>query len=148
MTYSGCWFHSTAKLCLILCSRPDLFVLHISWSLLKLVSIEAVMPSCHPTISFSVALFSSWPQSFPALGSFPVSQLFTSGGQNIRASALVLPINIQSSFPLELIGLISLLSKGLSRVFHRNTVQKQQFFGAQHSLWSSSHTHTWLLENK
>ena len=134
MTYSGCWFHSTAKLCLILCSRPDFFVLHISWSLLKLVSIEAVMPSCHPTVAFSVALFSSCSQSFPALGSFPVSQLFTSGGQNIRASALVLPINIQSSFPLGLIGLISLLSKGLSRVFTNTTVQKHQFFCTQLSL--------------
>ena len=72
---------------------------------------------CHPTISSSVVPFSSCPQSFPASGSSPVSQLFTSGGQNIGTSASVLPVNIQGWFPLRLTGLISLLSKGLSRVF-------------------------------
>ena len=71
----------------------------------------------HPTISSCVAPFSFWPQSFPASGSFPVSQLFTSGGQSIRASTSVLPMNIQGWFPLGLTGLISLQSKGLSRVF-------------------------------
>ena len=82
---------------------------------------------CHPTISSSLALFSSCLQSFPASGSFPVSQFFTSGGQNIGASASVsvLPMNIQDWFPLGLIGLISLQSKGLSRVFC--IVQKHQF---------------------
>ena len=77
---------------------------------------------CHPTISSSAAAFSSCPQSFAASESFPVSWLFVSGGQRTRASASasVLPMNIQSWFPLELTGLISLLSKGLSRVFSSN----------------------------
>ena len=100
----------------------------------------------HPTISFSVIPFPSCLQSFPASGSFPVSQLFTSGGQRIRASASVLPVNIQGWFPLGLTGLISLLSKGLSRVFSNTTVWKHHFFGAQPSLWSNSHICTWLLE--
>ena len=72
---------------------------------------------CHPTISSSVVPFFSCPQSFPASGSFPMSRLFTSGGQSMRASASVLPMNIQGWFPLGLTGLISLLSKGLSGVF-------------------------------
>ena len=82
------------------------------------------------TISSSVTPFSSCSQSFPASGSFPVSWLFTSGGQSIRASASssVLPVNIQSWFPLGLTGLISLLSKGLSRVFSNTTVPKHWFF--------------------
>ena len=103
---------------------------------------------CHPTISSSVVPFSSCLQSFPASHSFPVSHRFASGGQNIGASALaiVLPMNIQDWFPLELTCSISLLSKGLSRVFSNTTVQKCQFFGTQLSLWSKSHTHTWLLE--
>ena len=99
---------------------------------------------CHPAISFSVVPFSSCPQSFPASGSFPMSQLFASGGQSIVVSASVLPMNIQDWFPLELIGLISLQSKELSRVFSNNTVQKHQFFSTQLSLWSNSHIHTWL----
>ena len=88
----------------------------ISWSLLKLTSIGSW---CHPTIFLSVVPFSSWPQSFPASGSFPMSQLFASGGQSIGASALalVLPVNIQDCFPWGLTGLISLLSKGPSRVW-------------------------------
>ena len=103
---------------------------------------------CHPTISSSVIPFSSCLQSFPALGSFPMSWLFPSSGQSIRASASasVLPMNIQDWFPLGLTGLISLQSKGLSKVFSNTTVQKHQFFGARLSLWSSSHIHTWLLE--
>ena len=101
---------------------------------------------CHPTISSSVVPFSSCPLSFPASGSFPMSQLFTSGGQSIRASAPVHPVNIQGWFPLGLTGLISLLSKGLSGVFSSTTVQKHQFFSTQPSLWSNSHIHTWLLE--
>ena len=102
----------------------------------------------HPTISSSVVPFSSCLQSFPASGSFPMSQFFTSGGQSIRvwASASVLPMNIQDWFPLGLTGLISLQSKGLSRVFSNTTAQKHQFFGAHLSLWSNSHIHTWLLE--
>ena len=88
---------------------------------------------CHPTITCSVIPFSSFPLSFPASGSFPVSQLFTSGGQSIgvSASALVLPMNIQDWFPLGWTSWISLLSKGLSRVSSNITVQKHQFFGAQ-----------------
>ena len=91
---------------------------------------------CHPTISSSVVPFSSCLQSFPASGSFPMSQFFTSGGQStgFSASASVLPMNIQNGFPLGLTGLISLQSKGLSRVFSNTTVQKHQFFGAQLSL--------------
>ena len=99
---------------------------------------------CHPTISPSVAPF-SYLQSFPASGSFLMSRLFASGGQSIgaSASASVLPMNIQDWFPLGWTGWISLLSNRLSRVFHSPRVGKQQFFGAQPSLWSSSHIHTW-----
>ena len=91
---------------------------------------------CHPTISSSVIPFSSCLQSFPVSGAFPVSQLFASGGQSIgvSASASVLPMNIQDWFPLGWTGLISLQSKGLSRVFSNTTIQKHQFFGAQLSL--------------
>ena len=88
---------------------------------------------CHPTISSSVIPFSSCPQSFSESGSFPMSQLFTSGGQStgVSASASVLPINTQDWSPLGWTGWISLQSKGLSRVFSSTTVQKHQFFGAQ-----------------
>ena len=81
---------------------------------------------CYPTISSSVVPFSSRPQSFPALGSFPMSQFFASGGQNIGVSVSVsiVPMNIQDSFPLGWTGWISLLSKGFSRVFSNTTVQK------------------------
>ena len=91
---------------------------------------------CHPTISSSVIPFSSHLQSFPAFGSFQISQFFASGGQSIGASgsASVLPMNIQDWFPLGWTGWISLQSKGLSRVFSNTTVQKHQFFGAQLSL--------------
>ena len=103
---------------------------------------------CHPTISFSVILFSSCLQSFPSSGSFLVSQFLVSGSQSIgvSASASALPMNIQDWFPLGWTGSISLQSKGLSRVFSNTTVQKHQIFGAQLSLWSNSHIHTWLLE--
>ena len=86
---------------------------------------------CHPTVSSSVIPFSSCLQSFPASESFPVSWLFASGGQSIEASASVLPMNIQGWCPLGLTGLISLLSKGLSRVFCNTTVEKYQFFSGQ-----------------
>ena len=94
---------------------------------------------CHPIISSSVLPFSSRLQSFPALGSFPVSRFFTSGGQSIGVSASAsasafLPMNIQDWFPLGLTGWISLQSKGLSRVFSNITVQKHQFFSTQLSL--------------
>ena len=91
---------------------------------------------CHPTISSSVVPFYSHLQSFPASGSFPVSQFFASGGQiiGVSASASVLSSNIQVWFPLGWTGWISLQSKELSRVFSNTTVQKQQFFWAQLSL--------------
>ena len=108
---------------------------------------------CHPTISSSLTPFSSCLQSFPASGSCPMSWFFAPGDQNIRASssASVLPMIIQGWFPLELTGLISLLSKGLSRVFSNITIWKHsafgtQFFGTQTSLWSNSHIRVWLLE--
>ena len=103
---------------------------------------------CHSTISSSVVPFSSCLESFPALGSSPMSRLFADGGQSTGASAStsVLPMNIQGSFPLGLTGLISLQSMELSRVFSSPTVQKYQFFGAQLSLWSNSCICTWLLE--
>ena len=115
-----------------------------SQSLLKLMSIRLVMPS---TISFSVLPFSCL-QSFPASRSFPMNQFFASAGQRIgaSASASVLPMNIQDWFPLGWTALISLQSKGLSRVFSNTTVQKHQFFSTQLSLWSNSHIYTWLLE--
>ena len=102
---------------------------------------------CHPTISSSVIPLSC-PQSFPASGSFPMSQLFTSGDQSIgvSASTSVLPMNTQDWSLLEWTGWISLQSKGLSRVFSNTTVQKHQFFGTQLSSQSNSHIHTWLLE--
>ena len=103
---------------------------------------------CHPVISSSVVPFSSCPQSLPASGSFPMSQLFTWGGQSTRVSALssVLPKNTQDWSPLEWTGWISLQSKGLTRVFSNTTVQKHHFFGAQLSLQSNSYIHTWPQE--
>ena len=113
-----------------------------SWSLLKFTT------WCHPTISSSAVPFSSCSQSFPASGSFPMSQLSASGGQiiGISASASVLPMNTQDRSPLGWTGWIPLQSKGLSRVFSNTTVQKHQFFGVQLSLWSNSHIPTRLLE--
>ena len=103
---------------------------------------------CHPAISTSVVPFSSCSQSLPASGSFPMSQLFTWGGQStgVSALALFLPKNIQDQSPLECTVWISLQSKGLSRVLSNTTVQKHQFFGAQPSSQSNSHIHTWLPE--
>ena len=124
-------------------STPGFPVLHHFPQFAQTMSIESVMPSnhlmlCHP--------FSSRLQSFPASGSFPMSQLFASGGQSTRASASasVLPMDIQAWFPLGLTSLISLLPKGLSRVF--STVQRHQFFSAQPSSQSNSHIHTWPQE--
>ena len=98
----------------------------------------------HPTTSSSVVPFSSCPQSFPTSGSSPMTQLFTSGGQSIgaSASASVLPVNIQGWFPWGLTGLISLQSKGLSRVFSSTTVQKHQFSGTQPSLLYLTYDHS------
>ena len=103
---------------------------------------------CHSGISSSVIPFSSCPQSLPASESFPMSQLFTWGGQSIgvSASTSVLPMNTQDRSPLGWTGWISLQSKGLSRVFSNSRVQKHQFFGAQPSSQSNSHIHTWPQE--
>ena len=105
----------------------------ISQSLLKLMSVELVMPFNHLILCCSL---SACLQSFPASGSFLTSWLFSSGGQSIEpsTSASVLPMNIQSLFPFRLTGLVSLQSKGLSRVFSNTTFQKHQFFDAQSSL--------------
>ena len=111
-----------------------------SQSSLKLMSIESVMPSCH--------LILCRPLLLPASESFPMSQLFTWGGQSTVVSALAsfLPKNTQDWSPLEWSGWISLQSKGLSRVFSNTTLQKHQFFGAQPSSQSNSHIHTWPQE--
>ena len=147
-----CYCCSVAQSCPTLCDPMDC---------MQHVRIPCISPSprvcsnlcplsqwCHPTISSSVISFSSHLQSFPASGSFPVSWFFESGDQStgILASASVLPMKSQDWFPLGLTGLISLLSKGLSRVFSNTTAQKHQFFGAQLYLWSNSHIHTWRLE--
>ena len=116
-----------------------------SWSPPKPMSNESVS---HPTTSSSVVPFSSCPQSFPASGSFQMSQLFISGDQSIGflASTSVLPMNTQDWSPPRWTGWIYLQSKGLSRVFSNTTVQKHQFFSAQLSSQSNSHIHTWPLE--
>ena len=103
---------------------------------------------CHPTISSSVVLFFSCPQSFPTSGSFPMSQHLASDSQSIGVSASTsdLPMNTQDWSPLGWAGWISLQSKGLSRVFSSTTVQKYQFFTGQLCLESNSHIHTWPLE--
>ena len=106
--------------------------------------------SSSSAISSSAIPFSSCLRPFPESGFFPVNRYFTSGGQSIgvTASASVLPMNTQDWSPLGWTGWISLLSKGLSRVFSNATIQKHQFFGAQLSLWSNSHIHTCLLEKQ
>ena len=103
---------------------------------------------CHPAISSSVVPFSSCPQSLPASGSFPMSQLSAWGGQSIgvSVSASVLPMNTQDWSSLGWTGWISSQSKGLSRVFSNTTAQKHQFFSTQLSSQSNSHIHTWPLE--
>ena len=146
---SCCLCCSVAQSCSTLCdpmdcSTPGFPVLHY---LLEFAQThvywvgDAIQPS-------SIVPFSSRLQSFPALGSFPMSQLFASGGHRIGAlvSASVLPMNIQGWFPLEWTGWISLQSKGLSKVFSNTIIQKHQFWGTQLSLWSNSHIHTWPLE--
>ena len=103
---------------------------------------------CHPAISSCVVPFSSCPQSLPASESFPMSQLFTWGGQSTGVAALAsfLPKKSQGWSPWEWTGWISLQSKGPARVFSNTTVQKHQFFGAQLSSQSNSHIHIWPLE--
>ena len=125
-------------------STPGFPVLH---RLLEFAQtyVHWVGDASHP--SHPVTPFSSFLQSFPASGSFPMTQLFASGGQSIRASASVSPcMNIQSWFPLRLTGLISLLSKRLLRVFSSTTIWKYKFFGIQPSLWFNSHILTQLLK--
>ena len=141
---------SVARSCPPLCdtiyfSMPGFSVLHYLPELAQ-THVHWVGDSIQPS-PLLVIPFSSCLQSFPASGSFPMSQLFSSGGQSIgtSASASALPMNIQDWFPLGLTDLI-LQSKGLSRVFSNTTVQKHQFFRVQPSLWSNSHIHTWLLE--
>ena len=116
-----------------------------SLSLLKLMSIESVMPSNHLILCHPLLLP---PSILPSIRVFSVSRLFTSGGQSIGASALasVLPMNIQDWFPVGWTGWTTLQSKGLSRVFSNSTVWRHQFFSTQSFLLSSSHICTWLLE--
>ena len=127
------------------CSTPGFPVHH---QLLEAYSNSCPLSQwCHPTISSSVIPFSCL-QSFPASGSFPMSQFFESNCQSggALASASVLPMNIQDWFTSGLTGFISLQSKGLSGVFSNTTVQKHQFFSAQPSLWSNFYFHTLLWE--
>ena len=137
-------FSSVAQLCPTLCdpmncSTPGLSTHH------QLP--EFTQTHIHPAISSSVIPFFSCPQSFPASGSFQMSQLFASGGQSIGVSVLAsfLPKKSQG-WSSKWTGWISLQSKGLSRVFSNTTIQKHQFFGAQLSSQSNSHIHTWILE--
>ena len=140
---------SVDQSCPILCdpmdwSTPGFPVLHHLPELPQ-TYVHSLSWWCHPTVSSSVVPFFSCLKSFPAWGSFPMSQFFTSGGFTCSIS----PSSEYSgliSFRIEY--LISLQSKGLSRVFSNTTVQKHQFFSAEPSLWSSSYIHTWLLEKQ
>ena len=130
---------SVTQLCLTLCDPMDFSTqgFPVLYHILEYCSSSCPSsPCCHPTISSSVVPFSSCPQSFTALGSFPMSQLFAWGGQSIgvSASTSVLPMNTQDWSPLGWTGWISLRSKGPSKVFSNTTVQKHQFFGTQLSL--------------
>ena len=126
------------------CSLPGFSVLHYHLEFAQ-THVHWVSDAIQPSRSLSSP--SPPALSFPALETFPMSQLFSSGDQSIgaSASASVLPVNIQGWFPLELTGLISLQSKRFSRVFSNPTIQKHQFFGSRPSL-SRSHIHTWLLK--
>ena len=150
--FTSVQFSSVAQSCPTLCdpmnrSTPGLPVHH---QLPPRVHSDSRPSSqwCHPAISSSVIPFSSCPQSLPASESFPMSQLFTWGGQSTGVSALasVLPKKSQGWSPSVWIGWIALQSKGLSRVFSNTTVQNHQFFGAQPSSQSNSHIHTWPQE--
>ena len=141
---------SVAQLCLTLCNPMDYIACQASCPSLspRVCSNSCPLSQwCHPTVSSSVTPLASCPQSFPESGSFPVSQLFASGDQSTvaLASASVIPMSIQSWFPLGLTGFISLMSKGLSRVFSSTTIRTHQIFGTQLSLWSSSQVHMQLL---
>ena len=143
-------FSSVAQSCPTLCDPVNHSMPGLSPSATPRVYADSCPLSwwCHATISSSVVPFSSCRQSFPALGSFQMSQLFASGSQSIEvsASASVLPMNTHDWSPLEWTGWISLQSNGLWRVFPNTTVQKHQIFGAQPSSQSNSHIHTWPLE--
>ena len=138
-------FYSVTQLCPTLCNPMDCR-LPCPPSAGVCSNSDPLSWRCHPIISSSVAPFSSCPQSLPASWPVPVSWLFTSGGQSIGVSATLLPMNIQDRFPLGLTGWISLQSKRCSSIFSNTKGQKHQFFAVHHSLWSSSHIHTWLLE--
>ena len=125
------------------CSTPSFPVFQYLPSLLKLTSIELVMTSNHLILCHPLILL---PSIFPSIRVFSMSQLFTSGSHSIRASASVLPMNIQSWLPLGLIDLIFFMTNGLSRVFSCTTVWKHQFLNAQSYLWSNFHIYMWLLE--
>ena len=131
---------SVTKSCRTLCDPVDCNTLGfpVLHHLLEFAQTHVhLSPWCRPAISSSITPFSSCPQSFPASESFPMSQLFASGGQSIGGSASVLPMNIHGWFPLGLTGLISFQSKGLLRVFSSTTTRKHQFSGAQPSWWSN-----------
>ena len=115
----------------------------LSRSLPKLVSVELVMPSNYLILCSPLLLL---PSIFPSIRVSSNESALASSGQSIGASALGLTMNIQSWYPLRLTALISLQSKGLSRIFSSITIQKHQLFSAQPSLWYNSHIHTWLLE--
>ena len=136
----SCWLFVTPQTA----AYQDSLSFSISQSLHKLMSIESVMPFNYLILCYPLLL----PSIFPSIRVFSKELIFTSGGQNIgaSASASVLSVNIQGWFTLELTGLISLLSSGLSRVFSRTTVRKHQFFRAQPFYCPALHIHTWLLE--
>ena len=145
------WWCSVVKLCLTLCDPMDCSTPRVLCPPLSTTLCSNSCPLsqwCSPTISPLPPPFSFCLQSFLASGSFPMSQRFASGGQNIgaSASASVFPMNTEDWFPLGLTGVTSLHSKGLSRLISSITIQKYQFFGTKPSLWSNSHTYTWLLE--
>ena len=147
-----CMLSSVAQSCPTLCvpmnrSTPGLPVHHQLPEFTQ-THVHRVRDPSQPSISSSVVLFSSCPQSLPASESFPMSPLFPWSGQSIGVSALasVLPKNSQDWSPLEWTGWISLQYKELSRVFSNTTVQKHQFFGTQLSSGSIFHIHTWPLE--
>ena len=144
-------FSSVAQLCPTLCATPWIAAREAFLSITSsrrsfiLTSIELVMPSNNLILGHPLLLLPPIPSSIRV---FPMSQLFTWGGQNTRVSALasVLPKKSQDWSLSEWTGWISLQSKELSRVFSNTTVQKHQFFSTQLSLDSNSHIHTWLLE--
>ena len=137
---SHVWLFATLS---TVASQASLFITN-SWSLLKLRPIESVMPFNRLILSRPLHQLSI----FPVSATFLMSQIFASGGLSMgaSASASVLPMNSQDLFPLGFTCLVSLQSKGISRVFSNTTVLKHQFFSAQLSLWCNAHFHTWLLE--